>query len=101
MNNNEPKTAEEIVAFQNALIKNLELELGKVISERDEAQYNNELLKRQLDDLMQRSPGELKELRRISFIQELESKNKKLRKDCDEWRNKYIRQLTLITINQK
>lgn len=96
--NNEPKTADEIVAFQKALIKNLELELGKVTAERDEAQYNNELLKRQLDDLMQRSSGELKELRKISFIQELESKNKKLRKDCDDWRNKYIR---LFTINQK
>lgn len=86
----------QIDALENALqiaklyVKSLELELGKLTSERDEAIYNLHIANKEIAKLKRLDSGELRQFRKDFRFSNLESEKKKLQKDVDFWRNKAL-----------
>lgn len=70
--------------------KSLELELGKVTSERDELAYEIALKDKEIMSFKRLKSGELKEFRKDLRMKKLEAENKKLLNDIAIWRNKAI-----------
>lgn len=86
----------KIDALENALqiaklyVKSLELELGKITSERDEAVYNLDVANKEIAKLKRLEAGELRQFRKDLRYSNLESEKKKLEKDVVFWRNKAL-----------